>query len=341
MVVRVLSALALLAGGCFDFDALRSRVADGGSADLAGTDLAGAADLATGDMPGLGTTWRSVPSGLDGGQVLNGVWGDATGDQVWVAGTPDHVRRSDNAGASWNMEPLPSLPGGTVLQAMWGSADHLFIVGDNGVILHKTAGNPWLLEPTSPPTIQDFHAVWGNHPTDVWAVGAMGMAAHRDGSNWTIVASGPSTGYLESVFVSGGVVLAGGDEGNKGAIYSWNGAQSAWTKLTTPFATGQFPWTLWVFGGLDYWAGTDNPTHYFAGWKNPLAVNLGDCYGSWARRHGELYMAGQNGFIVRIDGVDALSYAVEHNGANHLEAIWGGTNRMWAVGRGGTVLTKP
>jgi hypothetical protein len=79
----------------------------------------------------------------------------------------------------------PSLPPGTNLRAVWGSSSSdVYVVGDNGRILHSSDGTSWEFGETSN-TVKNLYAVWGDSSGDVYAAGDDGTLLRRNGGNWT------------------------------------------------------------------------------------------------------------------------------------------------------------
>ena len=130
--------------------------------------------------------WVSHPSSTE--VDLWGVWGAVT-DDVWAVGgdgvtDPPTLVHFD--GSVWSPSGLPAdLPrGSNALFKVWGAdAEHVFIVGDGGVVLDGV-GPAW--NTTYAESIAPFIAVRGRDASDVVAVGGRSNArlARFDGSTW-------------------------------------------------------------------------------------------------------------------------------------------------------------
>lgn len=121
---------------------------------------------------------------------------------------------------------------------------------DGGVMLAEHwNGTAWSQTPT--PNIirvdEILDAVSASSATDVWAVGSQNptgvkhtdpIAAHYDGTTWTIVPTPATTGGSKSILfgvadlAAGNVWAVGRSEGNRALIEHWNG--TAWTIVPAP-----------------------------------------------------------------------------------------------------------
>ena len=99
-------------------------------------------------------------------------------------------------------------------------------------------------------------AAWGSSPTDVWAVGELGLLAHFDGDKWT-VATSPVRALFTAVWGSGpDDVWAAGMY----AVVHYDG--SAWTAVG-PAQTALLTFTcIWGSGPKDVWFGTERGDTY-------------------------------------------------------------------------------
>jgi hypothetical protein len=115
-------------------------------------------------------------------------------------------------------------------------------------------GSAW--SPVGPPqlpatqSVPPLSSVWGSGPTDVWAVGIVGLASsnlmHWDGITWSSAASG-ATSDLFAVWGSGpsDVWAAGGT-----ATVHFNG--SVWSSVAS--GTTAELYGIWGSGAADIWA---------------------------------------------------------------------------------------
>ncbi len=89
--------------------------------------------------------------------------------------------------APWHQVLEVAAGEGDVLWSGWASADEVFVVGDDGAILHfdgstDSAGRLW--HPMPSPTRLPLHAIWGRNRNELHAVGWMGTVLSFDGKQW-------------------------------------------------------------------------------------------------------------------------------------------------------------
>lgn len=145
-------------------------------------------------------------------QDLWGVWGSSP-DDVWAVGGSDRPVIVRYDGTSWSSVEVPTLAHDNVnsLFKVWGTGpEHVFIVGENGTILHWDGEQ---LRDQSPETRKDLISVWGSGPDRVAAVGGRGngVLALWDGSAWSVGSLRPMVGVngvwvpnSETAWVAGG-----------------------------------------------------------------------------------------------------------------------------------------
>jgi hypothetical protein len=133
----------------------------------------------------------------------------------------------------------------------WAVGDFLGPNDDDGLVMlaEHWNGTAWSQTPT--PNIfrvdEKLNAVSASSATDVWAVGSQNMtgfkhtdpiAAHYDGTGWTIVPTPATTGGSKSILFgvadlsSTNAWAVGRSEGNRALIEHWNG--TAWSIVTAP-----------------------------------------------------------------------------------------------------------
>jgi hypothetical protein len=135
-----------------------------------------------------GSTWRLQDTPTT--EPVWGLWAVAP-DDVWAVGgdnnstNPPFVLHYD--GNAWSAVTLPTLvrPGVHALFKVWGSsADDVYAVGQNGVVLHWDGSEfTELFVGVS----HDLIGIWGTGPDDVLIVGGRSNAeiVHWDGMQWT------------------------------------------------------------------------------------------------------------------------------------------------------------
>lgn len=105
------------------------------------------------------------------------------------------------------------------LNDIWGSdAYNIFVVGDNGTILHYN-GISWSI--MSSPTSEDIVDIWGRDWNDVYAVGDSGTQIHFNGSTWSNMGAIPHpvgrvsgiAGNSTDTYCSTWGDIEGGDDG--------------------------------------------------------------------------------------------------------------------------------
>lgn len=121
---------------------------------------------------------------------LWGVWGASSTD-LWAVGgngaADDRPVLLHWDGAAWSDVAVPSLQRASVgaFYKVWGlDADNVYVVGQRGVVLHRTGG-AWREELAG--ASGDLVSVWGTDATHVLAVGgrANGIVSRWDGARWT------------------------------------------------------------------------------------------------------------------------------------------------------------
>ncbi len=118
--------------------------------------------------------------------TLFGVWAAAPDDAWAVGGTPDQPDAANDVllhwdGTSWKPETLPELKK-VALFKIWGSSkDDLYIVGEAGLVWHRTAGT-WKREAEGVAKGR-LTTVTGCSGTEVFAVGGRDLLT-SDGTQW-------------------------------------------------------------------------------------------------------------------------------------------------------------
>jgi len=194
---------------------------------------------------------ESVPSM----QSLHGVpdgplWGVDEAGSIWLRDGGAWVEDFDR--------PLQHM------NAVWALDDeHVWAVGNDGLILFRDASGEWTEQPTS--TGQDLVSVWGSGQDRVVAVSETGLSVHFDGERWNNVWVSDSY-TLRRVWVSptGQVWTAGrykplhGDR--EDVVLRWNADGLHWEKPAgksferTVYALwGADDEHVWVSSGGDLW----------------------------------------------------------------------------------------
>ena len=145
---------------------------------------------------------------FDGGKWHRLLTGQ-TGDLWWIS---DHeiegafyMCGADGLILRMNEETLEfqrqKTPGGKLLYGVWGTdAQHLWAVGgdpadeDQGGAIWKWNGTEWIADDSAlaarPEGLPTLYKVWGRSPTEVYAVGRLGVVLNWNGVRWTLMPSG-------------------------------------------------------------------------------------------------------------------------------------------------------
>jgi hypothetical protein len=162
-----------------------------------------------------GKAFRAFDSGTTA--TLYGVFAMAPNDVWAVGGTPGVGPSQPNDvllhydGTAWAASPTP-MRLGVAFFKVWGAADELYVVGENGTVWHRRAG-AWALESNPPVAAGTLLTVNGCGPSNVYAVGGRDVL-HSDGDGkWTrlpVSATLPNDVNGVSCGGDGHVALVGG-----------------------------------------------------------------------------------------------------------------------------------
>jgi hypothetical protein len=305
-----------------------------------------------------GRSWSAVSGPPRVG--ISAIWGTSP-DDVWAFGS-DGVGLAALRwnGETWtNTELLDASTLGASAQnagpgAAWGSGPEDIWVGVNDseplnggpsntlrpFFIHWD-GHVWSVDSTldasTAAALQGFGDIWGNGPSDVWAVG--GSAVHWDGKRWSAVATLPSTDLghpLSSVWSSGpNDVWIGGDA----AVHHWNGV--SWSQPLSDghnfIVRGSGPTDVWAVGPRD---GTSSTASHWNGacWQDFVVPGVVGPTGVAA-------ISPTNAWVIG-DGADAYRDAVAHwdgkawtpsyTGSKWLGGIlWWDGREIWTTASGG------
>ncbi len=157
-----------------------------------------------------------------------------------TAGDPNAPHR-----APWHRVLEVAAGEGDVLWSGWATANEVFVVGDDGVILHfdgstDSEGRLWHLMPSG--TRLPLHAIWGRNRNELHAVGWMGAVVSFDGEQWHHRRGGvvdQQSQRFTPCFENTPLFAITGDEngrawavGDDGAILAFDG--QAWQQQTSP-----------------------------------------------------------------------------------------------------------
>lgn len=142
------------------------------------------------------------------------------------------------------------------LNGVWGSsATDVYVVGNNGVILHSGDGGATWQKRTSG-TSKSLFAVWGADASNVWAVGYGGTILYSaDGVTWNAQASATAESLLAVHGTDPSTVYAVGTNGTIRAL----GGGGNWTTVASPVSSTLF--AAWAMGPGDLFAAGDQLIH--------------------------------------------------------------------------------
>ena len=236
-------------------------------------------------------TWERAPNGTDNefnNAPIYAAWGDGKGElrfggrpydlydpgeDMWGPGN-QIVKTEVDGGLGWAGEY-----GTATIYGYWGTAEDLWIIGDNstyvhwqlGLTLHGTRANKnerfvWTEVDSQSAVV--LRGIWGSSAADVWAVGDRGTIRHitPGATQWEIVAS-PTNETLHAVW--GAAANDVWAVGESGAIVHWDGA--SWKTSTAAFPVNKkrpHLYGVWGSGPNDVWiVGNGIALHYTGGAK--------------------------------------------------------------------------
>ena len=132
-----------------------------------------------------GKSWAAAGDIPEGIEAL-GLWGVGAGDVYWV-GTKGVARHTSNGGKTWDTVELRT---NKTLYDVWGNdAEHVFVVGEAGLLFGRQAGAWKKLRGESadaPHGSTDLYAVYGHGPKEVFAGGRDGayLRSTDGGASW-------------------------------------------------------------------------------------------------------------------------------------------------------------
>jgi len=211
-----------------------------------------------------------------------------------------------------------------------------YAVGAHESVLQHT-GSAWSEIQNKASSISVLYGIWGSGPTDIWAVGSVGVYAHYNGSTWTGKTLGV-TGYdLQAVWgdLAGNLYVAA-TLGMTGKVLKWDGSNP------TPkdaFVTTFRPMSIWGSGPKDIWAvGSKGKAAHFDGlaWQEQPAAAL-TLNAIWGSGPQQIFAVGDSGEAVCYDGTGWKPVPTPANTPVLYDVSGCGTTVL-AVGGQGTVL---
>ncbi len=312
-----------------------NQTCDGGSCECAFVTCNGACcgpgQLCQGTacVAGPSPSWTTVSPLTN--RHLRGIWGAAWND-VWAVGDGGIVLHFN--GAQWQAVSVPTT---SQLFDVWGSsANDVWVVGYRIVL--RWNGAVW----TTMSTADDYRAVWGTSPTNVYAstddsIGN-GSIVRWDGIGWTTVYQAPQG--IRALHGSGASNIWGVGyylqnypryDGMTWDIYPI-GVQSYTNGVWMSSSTSG--WIVTAYFGVLSYNGTT--------WSAVSSPSTGVAYGVWGRAANDVWAVGENsngGVIARYNGIgwQLAGPMVQPNDAAF--DVWASSaTDAWVVGETGLIL---
>lgn len=294
--------------------------------------------------------WERVESGTSG-LWLRDIWG-ASADDVWAVGENGTVLHWD--GLSWCRHVSENIDYRDIY-AVWGTdSTDVWAAGQLGAIYHWD-GTSWSRFDSD--EARRFRSVWGSSSDSIWAVGTeydnYTVLIHWDGVTWSDV-DHAFVNDLQGLWGMGSefVVAVGSDGGGintSAAAFVWDG--ESWTDVSSGCGSCEEACWLnsvwfskhndvWAVGG--YYCGKHSYTGHVLHWSGQSSTwesveieQVDELYDIWGRTGSDIWAVGRD--ILYWNG---QSWSSEKSEANHLRAVWGIGDDVWAVGAEGTILRR-
>lgn len=215
------------------------------------------------------------------------------------------------------------------LNAVWGSGDEVWAVGENSTVLYYNGISKWAVEPVTPCTGLKLRGVWGSSSARVWAVGHGDDGASALYDNWRC-RNTKSGRIYQAVLGVNGVIYLAGYEGDKPILseFSENNPASPMDrplpinprKLRALAALGGKPWALAEEGDV-----------FVDGMERSDLVLPQVAYALWS--DGTTMFAVANKQVWSLNGNVWNSLNLTLSGRAVLRGLWGDLNEIWAVGQ--------
>jgi hypothetical protein len=257
----------------------------------------------------------------DVGQAVVVQFSGISSSDLWFVGSLVPYQSPNAAfhwdGENWTRTDIPGVGGMSCVLEL--APDDVFAGGNSG--LYRWNGSTWSAVPGWYGYVT---SIWGTSPDDLWVNGI-----HWDGSVWE------RRGFV-SVVTGTAPDDAWGHAGS--GIYHWDG--QSWT-LSLP--AEQIEWvSIKAFARDDVWAFQKNRSvHHFDGngWTEvtPPDGAYPDWFAMWMESPSYAVSASPQGAIREWDG---SRWTTDEENRNHLVALSGAGDSLWAVGSYGTILRR-
>ena len=230
-------------------------------------------------------------------------------------------------------ECSPTVPPDEVCDGLDNDCDGTVDNGMTGCAAGVCMPDKWCWENPLPQGNQ-LNAVWGAAADDIWAVGALGVILHWDGTSWKGADSG-TTRQLNSVW--GGSAGDVWTVGVLGTILRLGGG--VWQNF--PGGTSYDLMDVWGSAQNDVWAvgdpGISGSVSHYNGrlWSNESFPGTEWLQGVWGAGANDVWTVGTWGKIRRYNGTSWQEYTSGLGATDDLFAVWGSSaSDVWAVGTG-------
>ncbi|MBI3182333.1 MAG: hypothetical protein HYZ28_09340 [Myxococcales bacterium] len=289
---------------------------DGGAAD-------GGIVAPSGLCSSAGICWENP---LPQGNPLLAVWSDSPSD-TWVAGLGGTLMHWDGGG--WADHRVS---GGVGLRGLWGDgAGRVWLVGEQG-LLRRWNGSGW---EDLPAPNRTFHDIRANGPAELWVAGDE-YVHWGDGTSWNEARF--DAGYFLKVWpADAGAYLAD----DVGRMFHFDSSARQFTSIAHD---GGAIWDIWGDGERLWVAGDSRLVGEWTGvsWAWERWTSGTEAYRAiWGDGSGNLWLAGEGGNLLRLDGGGGPSWPPEPPYPPTLLDLEGSDqDNLWAVGTAGTVLQR-
>ena len=277
------------------------------------------------------------------GEIFNAIGAVASGD-IWLVGSSFDVGANHGGGfvshfdgQAWHR--APDVP--TALNHVTSTPLGVFAVGNSGEIVRLVSTPALAFTELRSGTDQTLSGVFGNAPTDMWAVGDAGTAVHYDGQKTTVLAAG-TTANLSDVWGTGPNDIWA--VGQAGTVVHYDG--HSFTRVSVPTTVDLK--AVFTARANDVWIGGDAATllHGNGTTFSPVSVPGIDPSSSIRDLHGiaadDLWLAGgatfpsqHEGYVAHYDGhawspVEVLTFPGFFS--QTIERVWQlAANDVWAT----------
>jgi photosystem II stability/assembly factor-like uncharacterized protein len=220
----------------------------------------------------------------------------------------------------------------TLNDVAWVSSTEVFMVGDQGVLLHYDGVT---LTKMPPPIEINYNGVWARSANDVYAVGTRGNVHHYNGNDWTRINTRPDVELFDIWGAPADTLYIAGD---LGTMLRYDGTDftemdsdaPATIALRGVYGTaGNDIFAVGDLGNIVHFDGTD--------WSSQNSTVSNTLTAVWGSSADDYYATGTFGTMLHYDGAWSRIVSVPTN--EFLTNAWGtGDDDVYLVGSRGIVL---